>query len=311
MSFPLCRTIFFVILVVTFQKAHAQQAVSSIEQSRLFQQTPTATNLAVNADGTALADGDESSDDSFGTQVILKERERSRAFLLTGDTSVFYTSNAALTPDARIDDAFLVADAGLSWAPRLAPRVEAQFGLRASIFRYNRTSVLDFENLGAGAGLSWNPENFGGVGLFARYDFSQLLDKHSSKILSDHELSVGAQKSFALSRSDAINAGLVASAGVTDPHSAQRDQLGVLIGYHRDLCRGVDTDLTYRVALYRYNHDGRVDVNQVLSANLRYRFNVSLDAEIFLSFGDNRSNRSLYDYEVFTGGGGLGLHVRF
>lgn len=291
--------------------ARAQQA-SSIEQARLFQKTPTATNTAVNANGTPLPETDTSSDDdSFGAQVLLKNKEQVPTLFLSADTSVFYTNNAALTRRDETSDAFFVTDAAASWTPRIAPRVEAQVAVHASIFRYDRTSALDFEDFGAGAGLAWNPQNFYGVGLFARYDFTQLLNRHSDKILSDHQISVGAQKSFALSRAQAFTTGLVASAGISDPHSAQRDQFGAFVGYHCGLSRALEADLTYRIALYRYNSGGRADVNQVVAGNLRYHFNKSFEADAFLTFGDNRSNHSVFDYAAFTSGGGVALRLRF
>lgn len=291
--------------------ARAQQAASSIEQARLFQKTPTATNVAVNANGTAVSDTDVSDDDSFGAQVILKNKEPVRTFVISGDTSVFYTSNVALTRRDETSDAFFVTDAAASWSPRLSPQIEAQVALHASIFRYDGTSALDFEDFGAGAGLAWNPQNFYGVGLFARYDFTQLLNRHSDKILSDHQFSVGTQKSFQLSRALAFTAGLLASAGISDPHSAQRDQLAAFVGYHCALSRSLEVDFTYRAALYRYNSGGRADVNQVVAAYLRYHFNELFEADAFLTFADNRSNRSAFDYAAFTSGGGLAVRWRF
>src|ERR1700694_2851484 len=121
--------------------AHAQQT-SSIEQARLFQNTPATSS--VNADGTLLPDSDTeaSSDDSFGTQVILKKRERVRTVALTGDTSIFFTDNAALTRHDKIDDVFFVTNVGLSWTPQINPHLEAQIAARGSIFRYASTSSL-------------------------------------------------------------------------------------------------------------------------------------------------------------------------
>ena len=294
------------------QAARGQRSGSAIEQSRLFQNTPTATNQAVNADGTALAEDDsDSSDDSFGTQVILKPRERIRTFFFSADASDFYTSNAALTPDDTIDDGFLVANAAFSWNPRISPRLEGQLSIRSSIFRYHSNSALNFVNLGLGGGLFWSPENFGGVSLFARYDLVELFDRHSEEILRDHTLTLGGQRTFALGRNQALILGATVMGGVSDPSSAQRQQAGIFLGYHVQITRALDTELFYKVAYHNYNVAGRNDFNQILSWNLRYRLWQCADLSAFLSFGSNRSDQSAFDYDVLTAGSGVGLIVRF
>jgi hypothetical protein len=292
--------------------ARAQQAVSSIEQARLFQKTPTATNTAVNADGTPLGDTDTSSDDdSFGTQVILKSKERVRQFAITGDASVFYTNNVALTRSGKIDDVFFVANAGASWTPRLNPHLEAQLAAHASIFRYHDTAALDFENLGVGAGLFWTPENFGGIGVFAHYDFIELLNRHSDEILNDHEFTIGAQKIFSMGRCQSFTVGASAMAGITDPESARRQQLGLFFGYHLQVTRALETEIFYRLAFQFYDAANRNDFNQVISWNLRYRIATWADLNAFFSYGNNRSEDSAFDYSVATGGGGMGVTLRF
>src|SRR5450631_3148409 len=156
MRFRHARGIFTVIMSAGLQCAHAQQAVSPIEQARLFEELPTSTNTEVHAND------DTTSDDSFGAQLILKSQPRIPTFVVTGDASVFYTNNVALTRRDKIDDTFFVTNAGVSWTPLIAPRLEAQIAAHGSIFRYDSTSALDFENLGLGAGLSWNPDHFAG-----------------------------------------------------------------------------------------------------------------------------------------------------
>jgi hypothetical protein len=293
----------------------AQQAVSNssaIEQSRLFQQTPTALSTSVNADGTAVGDvANTSGDDSMGAQQILKEQPRVLTFSVGGDASAFYTSNAALTRRDTTDDMFFVVNGGASWTPPLGNHLEAQLAARGSLFRYNDNPTLDFESLGAGAGITWTPPQLAGVAVFARYDFTELLDRDGREILNDHEFTMGAQKVFALGRSHAIVAGITGAAGISDPSSAQRDQVAAFIGYHLRITRSFDTDLLYRFAYYFYNDSSRADRNQVFTWNFRYHITDWADATAFFSYGNNNSNRSVFDYDVISTGGGLGFNVRF
>lgn len=311
MSFRHARGIFTVIISAGLQCAHAQQAVSPIEQARLFQELPTSTNTKVDANGMELSADDTTSDDSFGAQLILKNQPRIPTLVVTGDASIFYTNNVALTPRDKIDDAFFVASAGVSWTPLIAPHLEAQIAAHGSIFRYDRTSVLDFENLGVGAGLSWNPDHFAGVGLFARYDFTELIDRHSEEILRDHEFTIGAQKVFPFGRAHAFVAGATVMAGVTEPESAQRDQAGVFLAYRLQATRSLGVEFLYRFGGYFYNDPGRIDRNQLFSASVRYRLREWADINAFFSFADNRSDDSAFNYDAVANGGGLSATVRF
>jgi hypothetical protein len=305
------RGIFIVLISAGLQCVHAQQTVSPIEQARLFEKLPTATNTAVNANGMALGYDDATSDDSFGTQVILKSQSQIPTFVMTGDASVFYTNNAALTRRDKIDDTFFVANAGVSWTPLIAPHLEAQMAAHGSIFRYDSTSVLDFENLGLGAGLFWTPDHFAGVGLFAHYDFTELLDRHSEEILRDHEFTIGAQKIFPLGRAHAFVAGASLTAGVAEPESAQRDQAGMFLAYRLQATRSLGVELLYRFAGYFYNDPGRIDRNQILTASVRYRLREWADINAFFSFAGNRSDDSAFNYDAAAGGGGLSATIRF
>lgn len=293
--------------------ARAQQAAAPIERARLFQSTPNATNSTVTADGTALAsdDSEASSDDSLGTQIILRKRERVRAFVIAGDASIFYTDNAALTTHGKTDDVFFVTNAAVSWTPRINPHLEAQVAAHGSIFRYNSMSALDFENLGLSAALFWNPEHTCDVAFFARLDFTELLDRHSEEILREHALTIGAQKVFPVGRSQTFTLGTTAMGGIADPSSAQRQQLGVFAGYHWQITRDLEAELFYRFAAYFYDRADRTDGNHVVSANVRYRISRYADINGFVSFGANRSSVPNFDYNVVTAGAGVGLTVRF
>jgi hypothetical protein len=297
--------------VIAFSAGQAQQPASSIERARLFQNTPNST---VNADGMELAtdESEASSDDSFGTQVILKKRERPKTVSLTGDVSTFFTDNAALTPDGRIDDVFFVTNAGASWTPRINPQLEAQLNAHASIFRYNSTSALDFENLGFGAALFWSPEHFADIALFARYDFIELLDRHSDEILRDHEFTVGGQKIFAVGRSQSyFTLGASLTGDIAEPSSAQRQVAAIFAGYHWQITRAFEAELYYRLAGYFYDHADHADCNQVVSGSLRYRLSRNVDLNGFVSFSGNRSDKARFDYNAVTNGGGIAVTVRF
>jgi hypothetical protein len=296
---------------VVVRSVVGQDSNPQVEQSRLFERTaPPVPN--VNADGMLLSEGEElpSNDQSFGKQQILKTQEKVPDFVVSGDASVFYTSNVALTSRDTMDDGFFVGGAGLSWTPRVNNELQILMGARASIFRYFDTSDLDFQTIGAGVGAVWTPPNAWGIGLTARYDFIELFDRHSDELLQDHEFSLVAQKIFVLGRSHALTFDLIGSVGISDPFAEQRDQIGFAIGYHLQLARNLVADFGYRNSGYFYNN-GRSDLNQVFALALRYYVTRWAALEGFMSGAINNSNRSAFDYDVFTSGGGVGLTIRF
>ena len=305
------RAAFLIVLISAGLRSAYAQALSPVEQARLFKELPSSTNREIEANAPVPGDDDTTSDDSLGEQVILQSQPRIRPFVVSGDASIFYTNNVALTPHNRIDDVFFVSNAGVSWSPLIAPHLGAQIAAHSSIFRYDKTSALDFQALGFGAGLFWNPDNFAGVELFAHYDFIELINRHSEEILRDHEFAIGAQKIFPLGRAHAFVAGASLIAGVAAPESAERDQAGVFLAYRLQATRSLGVEVLYRFAGYFYNEPARTDRNQLLSVSARYRLLEWFDINAFFSFAANRSDDSAFNYNAITNGGGLSATVRF
>ena len=318
----------FVVTALTVVKfegvADAQLAVDSaaqllaqnaqIEQGRLFARPVGTEGTGMTADGTPLpgSEGGNSGDDSFGAQQILKtEPPKAPEFSFSGDSTLFYTTNVALTKRNEIDDGISVTNAAFSWNHAISPELQFQVGGHVALFRYLNTSSLDFENLGAGLGLAWAPRNPWGISFFGRYDFSELLDKHSRELLEDHEFSAGLQKVWVFNRRSAFTAGILGSVGISDPFAAQRDQIAGFAGYHLALTQHLDTELTYRLSGFFYNQGGRDDLNQALTFALRYHLTQWMDAGALLSLGFNHSSQEVFDYQVLNTGGVASLTIHF
>jgi hypothetical protein len=289
------------------------QADAAIEQARRQRDVLPPVSVGVDANGVATADAEptDSTDDSFGAQQILKAQQRQPTFVVTGGASVVYTDNVALSRRDTHDDAFFIGDAGISWMPRIAHNVEASVGMHASVYRYDKTSELDFQNLGFGAGIGWSPAQLPGVGVFARYDLTELFGRDGHQILLDNVLTLGAQKTLAFGRSHALTFGASGTVGLSDPGVAQRDQLGLFVAYHLQLARKLDTDLLYRPALHFYTDTGRIDFNQIVSWTMRYRFTNWAELSGAFTYGINRSDNAVFDYNVLTLGATAGVNIRF
>ena len=291
------------------------QNTSVIDQARLFREANSPAGLRDDANNTALPASDDetvSEDDSMGVQQILKEQHDKRPTLvISAGVSEVFTSNAALTRNDERHDLFGVAEVGVSYTPRLSPSVEVNAGAHASIFRYVRTSELDFENLGVGAGLAWAPQALGGVSFFGRYDLTQLLDTSGEHILTDNVFSAGTQKVFVFGRSHSLTVGATGSLSFSDPVSAQRHQLSAFASYHVQIARDFGADLLWRPAGHFYEELGRSDFNNIISLTLRYRLSKYADFSAFASYGANRSEAMAFDYDVLTTGAGVVFALRF
>ena len=106
---------------------HAQDASNpAVEQSRLFPRTVPPTGGNITPDGITLPAGETttSSDESFGAQQILKTEEKIPEFTLSGATSLFFTSNVALTHKDDVSDGFWVGEAAANWTPRINPQLQ-------------------------------------------------------------------------------------------------------------------------------------------------------------------------------------------
>jgi len=308
---PVGRLLLVGIALLSLGKLSAQTN-PAVETSRLFERQAPPTSGMVTPDGMALPQGEGISDDeSFGAQQILKSEQKIPDFTLGGGISSFYTNNVALTRTNTISDSFVVGSAFFNWTPRINPELQFQFGASASIFRYWDTTPLDFENIGTGAGLLWTPQNFWGIGILGRYDFTELLNSASDEILQDHEFSLAIQKLLVLGRSHSLTLGVIGSVGISDPYSEQRDQIGLAAGYHLQITRQFGGDLGYRLSGYFYNKGGRDDLNQVFSLGLHYYITPWASVDSFVTGAINSSNRSAFRYDVISTGGGAGLTVRF
>jgi hypothetical protein len=289
------------------------QSNPAIEQSRLFPRTvpPTAGNIS--PEGVSLSGGETVSteDESFGAQQILKTEEPIPTISINAGTSLYYSNNVALTHSHTVSDGFFVGEAAASWTPRLNPQLAFQLGGGTSIFRYFETSPLNFESLALGTGLTWTPPDAWGIAIVTRYDFTELLDQSGDEILQDHQFSLAVQKLIVLGRSHAITLGVIGSAGISHPYAEQRDQAGFAIGYHLQLSRNLGTDIGYRLSGYFYNAHSRDDLNQVLSLGFHYSFNPWLGVNGYFSGALNSSNETAFRYKVLSGGGGVGISLRF
>lgn len=302
------------LLLTSLGAVRGQDAVSSITQARLFANPSAPGTTSYDANGSALAEDDattSSGDDSFGTQIVLKNQEQPRTFNLFGNVAAVYTNNVDLTPDATRSDVFVAANVGAVWSPTITRGLVGEISAGSSIYRYDRASELDFERIAAGTGLSWLVPHTPGIIAFGRYDFTELLDSGSNELLRDHAFTLGAQKIFPFGRSHYLTTGISGVLGLSTPRSEERNQAGIYGAYHFQITRSFDGDVLYRYAAQFYEEGGRLDHNQTLSLALGFAVTRWLRVGVSISAARNDSDQPAFDYNVFNLGGEVRVTASF
>lgn len=263
----------------------------------------------------APLDGDflGSPDDAFGAQQILKRERREQPFSAYTEIAGFVTNNVALSRKDPQQDTFLVATFGLGYQKSLAQNLQFDVAARGAVFRYQEYSTLDFNSIDTGAGLTWTPPQLGGVALYARYNYTNLVSRQSGDtFFENHTLTLGGQKAWSFSRAHGAFVGAAAQWGFADPELAQRDEYSLYAGYQLQATRHLQASLFYRYGWYVYREEGdRRDHNNSLSLNLRYEFNPYLSVSASSFLGLNSSNQEVFDYDVWNNGLSLGVSLKF
>jgi len=277
---------------------------SRVEQAQRYQ-AGTTSQSATSADTGLVPAGlapPSPGDRDLGQQVLLKRQTKATPFSAFATLSGYYTSNAALTNVARVDDFFFVGEVGVSYQPRITRELVAEITVREDDFRYAHYGALDFESLNAGTGLIYTPQFLGGIALSARYNYNRLTDgKEHNQFFENQTLTLAAMRSFELSKAHYFYGGVSAVLGWSDPVAPQRDEYGISMGYHVNWSRSFSSELYYRPALFAYTH-GRDDWNQTLALSLKWDVTRWFNLTGTLSEGFNNSNEHVFDYQVFNGG---------
>jgi hypothetical protein len=311
MNLPL--RIFASLYVVSLICTEARAQVR-VEQARQFQAVEQGDRipLGLEAARTTVQSTGGTDTESFGVQQLLKEEERQRRFRAFADVSAFVTNNVALTRTNTRSDSFLVATFGLEYRQALPHGFQLEASARVAGFRYNEFRQLDFDSIDAGAGLSYHTEKLGGLDLFTRYNFNQLIGADTDEsFFTNHTVTFGVQKVVSFSNAHYVVMGISGQLGFADPKVSERSEWSAFAGYHLQATRRLETDLFYRYGYFVYSEGERRDHNHTVSLAVRYGFTewFSASASGFATW--NRSERSVFDYDAGNVGGGLTLSLQF
>jgi len=293
----------------------AQQATQSV-QAR--QQVGVAQNVQGGVVSSSMTSTEayappSSADSDIGEQVLLQPSQKYQAFSAWTNWSVFWTNNAALLNDTAGSDTFLSGTVGGSYMPYLGGNLFADFSAEQGLFRYANNGSLDFNSLELKAGLVYVIRPLGDVALFGDYTYDMLTARGFNKeIYSDHTLSIGARKSFAINRANLVYTSTSAQFSLGgEPAYALRNEFACLVGYQAALTRMMRFDLYYRVSAQDYTDSSRADFNQLIGGGVSFEVTKWLTIQALSTIGINRSTEGAYNYFAANLGGGIGILVNF
>ncbi len=267
------------------------------------------TSMGVDSQGYAVA---SPNDRDLGEQQILRQKEEYLPFTLSVATSVYYTSNVALTRNGEEDDVLFSPGVTFIYQPQITRTLFGEAGVIQQFFVYDRFSELNFTSFDAFVGLACYLPQFHNLSLRARYDYNRLTDTDFDEFFFNHSIILSVSMPFRIDRAQqlAIGTDLEFSLG-GEPDAPRRNDYSFYVGYSVNVSRTVSIDASARLAVRDYHVGSRTDVSEILGLSANYRPNHWITLSILTSFAWNQSNQDAFEYGVANVGGGAALTIQF
>ena len=287
---------------------------SAVQQVQIFNQRsdrgrPVEERLAAPPDPLT---GDEAAADSdLGEQWLFRPNPPLNPWTVHASLSAFYTTNAALVSRGEQTDRFLVADVGVGYARPLGRDWAFAAHLQQGFFRYDESTALDFDSLGANIGVTYQARQLADILFSIQYGFSRLTRAtFEDQLFLGNSISLTATKLIKLTTADTVEFSGGLGYTLADPDELERAEFRGSIGYAIRITRSLTGTAVARTELFQYSN-GRQDFLQSIALGVRYDFNKWISASLAASIANNSSNRNVFDYGVFNGGLTASAHVQF
>ncbi len=303
------------------QSFSPQTAEGQIERSRLpnpaLPLSPGALSLGEPPEASGSTEEPRApaaeGDSDLGVQSLLRAKETPHPWSLFADGGFIYTTNVALTDHNARDDFFFVGEGGASyeWTPTRDLSLSA--AVREQYFAYNRYDQLDFGAFNAALAAAYTAHRLDDVVLSAQLGFTRLTHGgvFDREFYRNGSLALGAQKVFSFGRAQLVSLGGDIDLGLSLPHAAEREEFGLSTGYIVQITRHLSVQTGGRAAYFLYAATSRQDFNASGSTGLTYTFTPWCSAGATVSGTVDRSNRTVFDYNVLNSGASVFFRLRF
>ena len=249
----------------------------------------------------------------LGPQPVLQRQSFPRLFRFYSDTQVMHVSNVLLADGELVQegpDALLFQSFGASLnLPLIRPLTTTLFGMH-DIVRYDEFSKFDFDADTGGVRLGLPvAELFQLYGAwFAGRDYYREGGKEFFKF---YDTRAGLYRQDSLYRRTRLTYGYQFDWRPSSPSVLTRMDNALYTELDATLIDKLTGQLFYRARFRSYLETDRADVDQLIGFNLIYAFNEMVNLRGFVTYAVNRSSQSDKEYDVFNGGGGLNVSIRF
>lgn len=253
------------------------------------------------------------SDAEYGQQVVLTRKAHPNPWSLQADAQYFYTDNVALAHREPLSDGYLRANATLQYTNRINRNLFLSASVENAFYAHSKYSELDFHLLRTEAGLFLRLPKLADSYLSLRYVWYRISEADfRSTAFQEHQISLGWNKVWAISRGQEIFGGLSADVSVSaDPSPPRRDDYSAYLGYRLRLTEPLSFQVSYRGAYYWHPEQRRDDWNHTVLFGCTYALTDWARVEVSVSESWNRSSASNFSYHNLVTGGGITLHKEF
>src|SRR4051812_32855993 len=299
---------------VSVSVASAQTIQLNIAQMSRDQVTTAPTGPVVTTTGDDSHAIASPNDADLGEQQILKRTEGYQPFTVSVGVPFYWTSNVALTNSGEQSDFIVSPVAAISYQPKLpVQNLYAYASVREQLFYYERLTGFDFGSFDAALGLSYTIPQLHNLVLHAGYDYNRLTEKNSFESFFDnHMLTLNAELPFKINRAQWLSVGADTYISLSaDPQGPRRHDFDWYVVYSVQLTRALTLGAAGRLIVHDYVDVDRTDVSEMVSVNASYNITDNFSVSALASFAANQSNHSVFNYEVWNGGGAVSFSIRF
>lgn len=256
-------------------------------------------------------------DSDLGIQEVLVERGETEPILFSFTTSILRTDNAP-SGNPLFDEGTSWVSASrmsLTWRPHIVQGWFADVGIGQDFIRYDRSSALDYENLGFRAGIFKNIPDLDDTVVFARYEYQRMtFGSLGDSVYHAQRIRAGLQKTlWAIPRHQLTGSLSGAYEWVARPEFLERNEISADLAYRYSITDTLYTVASARISRYNYDQFGRDDWTFGSALELVWQFNPNFWASASLSYDKNDSDSfgDFNEYEAWTSGLGVSLQWMF
>jgi hypothetical protein len=165
-------------------------------------------------------------DDDLGQQLILKETPKNRPFRTFVDEFGLWSNNAANVASGERTDWMYGTRIGVGWQQQLASHWYADVGLTQGLYRYRKTSALDFEAMEAMASILDVEPRFWNTVLVGSFGFTRITNNSfNDSLLNSLSGRLAAQRLITFDRKNSLQVALTGDWDITnDVEQVFRDE---------------------------------------------------------------------------------------